>query len=54
MEEETITVINNLTSTSTTDALSAKQGKVLKEMIDTLANSIEIATEEEVDALFTA
>lgn len=53
MGEETITVINHLSSTSTTDALSAKQGKVLKEMIEELANSIEIATEAEVDALFS-
>lgn len=52
MAEETISVINNLTSNSSTDALSARQGKVLKGLIDDLAASIEIATEAEIDALF--
>ena len=31
------TIINNLTSTSTTSALSAKQGKVLKDKFDAIA-----------------
>lgn len=52
MDEETISVVNNLTSNSSTDALAARQGKILKGMIDELANSIEIATEAEIDALF--
>ena len=34
-------VVNNLTSTSTSDALSAKQGKVLDEKIDTLDEKVE-------------
>lgn len=34
------TVINNLTSTSTTAALSAAQGKVLKDTADTLASTV--------------
>lgn len=33
----TINVVNNLTSTSTTSALSAKQGKVLKDLVDSIA-----------------
>ena len=32
-----VTVLDNLTSTSTTSALSAKQGKVLKDLVDSLA-----------------
>lgn len=38
--ENAITVINNLTSTSTTDALSAMQGKVLNDMMTTLAYEV--------------
>lgn len=34
------TVVNNLTSTSTTNALAANQGRVLQSLIDTLSNSI--------------
>ena len=34
------TVVNNLTSTSTTSALSANQGRVLKEEIDTMQTDI--------------
>ena len=45
-----INVINNLTSTSTTDALSANMGRVLKASIDAIPH--EIATEEEIDAIF--
>ena len=43
-----IGVINNLTSTSTTDALSANMGRVLKESIPV----IEIATDAEIEAIF--
>lgn len=46
-----IGVINNLTSTSTTDALSANMGRVLKASIDAIP-TIEIATEAEIDAIF--
>lgn len=45
-----IGVINNLTSTSTTDALSANMGRVLKASIDAIPS--EIATEAEIDAIF--
>lgn len=41
MDEETFSVINNLVSTSATDALSALQGKVLKDMIDELNSNME-------------
>ena len=34
-----INVVNNLTSNSTTDALSAKQGKVLKGLVDNLSKT---------------
>ena len=33
-----IQIINNLTSTSTTDALSANQGRVLKNLLNSLKN----------------
>jgi hypothetical protein len=35
-----VTVVNNLTSTSTTNALSAAQGKVLKDTADALATTV--------------
>lgn len=35
-----VNVLDNLTSTSTTDALSANQGKVLKDLIDGLQNTV--------------
>ncbi len=35
-------VVDNLTSTSTTDVLSAKQGKVLKDLVDTKVNTFDI------------
>lgn len=38
---KTTDVVDNLTSTSTTTPLSAKQGKVLKEYVDTLVGNIE-------------
>lgn len=43
-----IAVINNLTSTSTVDALSANMGRVLSESIPV----IEIATDAEIEAIF--
>ena len=43
-DAETVNVINNLTSTSTTDALSANQGKVLKDdLTDIRNNTIKIS-----------
>lgn len=45
-----INVINSLTSTSITDALSANMGRVLKQSIDAIPT--EIATEAEIDAIF--
>ena len=45
-----IGVINNLTSTSITDALSANMGRVLKASIDAIPS--EIATDAEIDAIF--
>lgn len=54
MDEETFEVVDNLISNSASDALSARQGRILNEKIvaiqETLAN---LATEEEIDALFT-
>lgn len=41
MDEETFSVINNLVSTSSTDALSALQGKILNERL--------LVVEEKVD-----
>lgn len=41
MDEEIFSVINNLVSTSAIDALSALQGKVLKDMIDELNSNME-------------
>ena len=37
-----VTVVDNLTSTSSTDALSAKQGKVLKDLTDTKEDASKI------------
>lgn len=39
-------VIDNLTSTDTTAALSANQGRILNEKIEN------VATEEDIDAIF--
>lgn len=36
-----IQVIDNLTSTNTTSALSANQGKILKDLVDAKANSVQ-------------
>ena len=45
-----ITVVDNLNSDSTTDALSAKQGKELNQKIDTkIVTNTEIATNEYID-----
>lgn len=53
-------VVNGLNSTSTTDALSANQGKVLSDKIDALAESIgnaqdnlDYATESDINGIFT-
>lgn len=55
MDEDSFEVINNLLSDSTTNALSAKQGKVLKELIDGLREDINnVATDADIDAIFTA
>ena len=43
--EGSIEVVNNLTSTSTTKALSAAQGKALKDMIDDIAIDIPIVND---------
>lgn len=40
----TINVINNLTSSSTTDALAANQGRVLKNMVDDKADAASLAS----------
>lgn len=46
-----INVINNLESTSITDALSAYQGKLLKDLIDSIGNGgIEVETDPTVPA----
>lgn len=51
---DTIEVVDGLDSDSTTDALSANQGRVLNERIDVVVASIErIATNADIDALFT-
>lgn len=49
---EGVTVVNNLTSTSTTSSLSANQGRVLKGLIDNV--SIDAYTTDEADAKFVA
>ncbi len=45
----TINIEDNLTSTSTTDALSANQGKVLKELVDINTAKTGITTEQATD-----
>ena len=53
MDEETFSVINNLVSTSATDALSAQQGKVLNEKIMAIQEELEnVATNDNIDAIF--
>lgn len=47
-------IVDDLTSASTTDALSANQGNVLKELIDSIGGSIErIATNDKLTAYRT-
>ena len=46
LKVKTTDVKNNLTSTDTNKPLSAKQGKVLKELIDTLTESVSGLAEE--------
>lgn len=54
MDDETFSVINNLNSDSGTDALAAKQGKVLNGKIEDLRTLIEnTATDADIDAIFT-
>ena len=47
-----VTVIDNLTSTSTTAALSANQGRALKELNDTKLDKASAITTAEINALF--
>ena len=55
MDEETMEVVDNLTSTSATDALSANQGRVLNERInEVIAAILSVATNADIDAIFTA
>ena len=55
MDEGNIVVIDNLVSTSRTNALSAKQGKVLNEKIGNLQTQIDnVASDEDIDAIFAA
>lgn len=49
-------VIDNLTSTSSNDALSAKQGKELKELVDQKLDSSDVValSNSEIDAIYNA
>lgn len=49
-------VIDNLTSTSSSDALSAKQGKELKTLVDQKLNAIDVValTNSEIDTIYNA
>lgn len=51
-ESGTVNVVDHLNSQSATDALSAKQGFVLRQMIEQITTP-EIATEADIDAMFT-
>lgn len=54
MDEETIAVVNNLVSNSATDALAARQGKVLNEKILAIQEELDnVATDTDIDAIFT-
>ena len=49
-------IIDNLTSNSTTDALSANQGRILKELIDSINVEVDLTnyyTKQQTDALMT-
>lgn len=51
-----MTIIDNLTSNSTTDALSANQGRILKELIDSINVEVDLTnyyTKQQTDALMT-
>lgn len=50
-ETEAINVVDNLTTRDATAALSAKQGVVLREMIEQITTP-ETATDEDIDAIF--
>lgn len=58
MDEQQIEIIDNLISTLTDAALSARQGKVLKGYIDEINETLdsigatETATNAEIDAIF--
>jgi hypothetical protein len=54
MDEGNVVVIDNLVSTSRTDALSARQGKILNEKIVNIESIIDdVATDNDIDAIFT-
>lgn len=53
MDEQQIEIIDNLISTATDAALSARQGSVLKGYIDEINESLDTATNIEIDAIFT-
>lgn len=54
MDEGNVVVIDNLVSTSRTDALSARQGKILNEKIVNIESTIDdVATDNDIDAIFT-
>ena len=55
MDEETIYVVDNLISNSATDALSARQGRILNEKVVAVETTIgNIASDSEIDAIFVA
>ena len=55
-EEEVVSVvIDNLNSNSSTDSLSARQGKVLNGKITALQEEVaNVATDADIDAIFNA
>jgi hypothetical protein len=55
MGEESFEVIDNLLSESTSDALSANQGRLLGERVAALEAALEnVATNADIDAIFAA
>lgn len=55
MGEQTAVVIDNLWTDSGTEALSARQGMLLREMIEKIENDLgEAATNSDIDAIFAA
>ncbi len=54
MDEETFSVVDNLISNSASDALSAKQGRILNEKIKEIQTTLaSVATDADIDAIFT-